>query len=292
MCGQILAPEEAKISVFDRGFLYGDSVYETVGTVRGRLFALDEHLDRLSRSAQSVALTLPAREHIEKAVRDTVAAAGNPDSRVRIVVTRGIGQSGDLDPLSAQDPQLVIFVQPLNPPPPSLYEEGASVEIVSITRNHAGPLDPAVKSGNYLNNVLAIGQARARRPGVHEAILCSADGFVAEGATSNVFAVVGGVLLTPALSVGILAGITRAKVLALARAAQIPCVETSFSPDDLRGAAEAFITSAARGVLPITQIDGIVVGAGRPGPVTLRVMEAYNRMLDQELAASAESEAR
>ncbi len=285
--GQIVEPEFAKVSVFDRGFLYGDSVYETLGTVNGRLFALEEHLDRLARSAHSVGMSLPSRENIVAAVRATVAAAGNPESRVRIVVTRGVGQSGNLDPMSAQDPQLIVIVQPLNAPAPELYESGVAVEIVSITRNHPGALDPSVKSGNYLNNVLAVGQARARRPGVHEAILCSPDGFVAEGATSNVFAVAGGVLLTPALSVGILAGITRGKVLALARAEGLPCVETRFSPDDLRGADEAFVTSAARGILPVTQIDGAPVGAGLPGPVTRKLMQAYRRLLDQELSAQA-----
>lgn len=285
MSGHILEPEAARISVFDRGFLYGDSVYETVGTFRGRLFALGEHLNRLEQSAHRIALVLPPRAEIEAAVRQTVAAAGNPESRVRIVVTRGVGRSGDLDPGTASQPQLIVIVQPLNPPAPHLFEEGVAVEVVSITRNHPGALDPAVKSGNYLNNVLAVGQARARRPDVHEAILCSPDGFIAEGATSNVFAVVDGVLLTPALSVGILAGITRSKVLAIAREIGAPCLETSFPREDLLRAEEAFITSSARGILPVTRIDGQPVGSGKPGPVTKRLMEAYQRRVDRESAA-------
>lgn len=285
--GNIVEPEAAKISVFDRGFLFGDSVYETVGTVRGRLFALGDHLERLQQSAERIGLVLPPQDTIEKAVRDTLAAAGNSESRVRIIVTRGVGRSGDLDPRSAQDPQLIVIVQPLAPPAPELYERGVAVEVVSITRNHAGSLDPAVKSGNYLNNVLAVGQAKARRPDVHEAILCSPDGFIAEGATSNVFAVKGGVLLTPALSVGILSGITRGKVLALARQQGMPCVETRFSADDFRAADEAFITSAARGILPVTQIDGQLVGDGRVGAQTRKLMAAYQEMLDRQLADEA-----
>lgn len=289
--GQIVAAEEAKISVFDRGFLFGDSVYETVGTVRGRLFALAEHFERLERSASRVMLTLPPRSVMQKAVADTLAAAGNPESRVRIVVTRGVGRSGDLDPHAASDPQLIVIVQPLNPPARELYEQGVAVEVVSITRNHAGALDPSVKSGNYLNNVLAVGEAKARRPGVHEAILCSPDGFVAEGATSNVFALIDGVLSTPPLSVGLLAGITRAKVLGLIRSSALASAEIPFKPSDLRRAAEVFITSAARGILPVTRIDGQQVGRGVPGPVTLRLMADYATLLDAELAADEAAEA-
>lgn len=288
--GQIVHPEDAKISVFDRGFLFGDSVYETIGTVKGRLFALHEHFERLERSASRLMLTLPPRSLMEKAVRDTLAAAGNAESRVRIVVTRGVGRSGDLDPKAATDPQLVIIVQPLSPPAPELYVQGVAVEVVSVTRNHAGALDPSVKSGNYLNNVLAVGEAKARRPNVHEAILCSPDGFVAEGATSNVFAFIDGVLVTPALTVGLLPGITRSKVLGVARSLNLSVSEGLFRPDDLRAAAEVFITSAARGILPVTQVDGTVVASGVPGPITKQLMAAYGRLLDTELAADAAKE--
>ncbi|MDX2020645.1 MAG: aminotransferase class IV [Deltaproteobacteria bacterium] len=288
--GQIVEPEAAKVSVFDRGFLFGDSVYESVGTVGGKLYALNEHLDRLERSAARVSLVLPPREHIQAAVKATVAAAANDESRVRIMVTRGVGKSGELDPNAAHEPQLIVIVQPLNPPAPALYKTGVAVEVVSITRNHAGALDPSVKSGNYLNNVLAVGEAKARRPGVHEAILCSPDGAVAEGATSNVFACIDGVLQTPALSVGILPGITRSKVLAVGRALGVAIQETSFSPDDFRRASEAFITSAARGILPVTQIDGAPVGQGVPGPLTQRLMAGYAAQLNAELMAEATNE--
>lgn len=282
--GRVRHAEEARIPVLDRGFLYGDSVYETIGTVKGRLFALAEHLDRLERSAARIALRLPPRATIEQAIRDTVAAAGNAESRVRVVVTRGEGKL-DLDPATAGEPRLVVIVQPLGGPSPEMYARGVAVEIVSVQRNHPAAIDPAVKSGNYLNNVLALGEARRRRPGVHEAILCAANGSVAEGATSNVFAVVGGEVRTPALEVGILDGVTRGKVLALARANRIPCREVAFmSADELRGADEAFLTSAARGILPATEVDGRPLGAGVPGPVTRRLMTLYDDMTrrDQE----------
>src|SRR5262249_54708623 len=151
--GRICRAEDAKITVFDRGFLYGDSVYETIGTVGGRLFAVPEHLDRLERSAARMALRLPPRPTIEKAIAGTVAAAGNPEARVRVIVTRGTGRL-DLDPAASEEAALVVIVQPLGGPTAEMYERGVAVEVVSVTRNIPGAIDPAIKSGNYLNNVL------------------------------------------------------------------------------------------------------------------------------------------
>jgi branched-chain amino acid aminotransferase len=274
--GRVCLPEEAKISIFDRGFLYGDSVYETIGTAHGRLFAARDHLDRLERSATRIGLRVPPRAEIERAVADTVEAAANPESRVRVILTRGVGKL-DLDPAAADDTQLIVIVFPLGPPTPEMYEKGVAVAIVSVTRNHPRAIDPAVKSGNYLNNVLALGEAR-RRSGAYEAILCGADGSVAEGASSNVFAVIGGEVRTPPPDAGILDGITRAKVLDLGRAHGVPLAERRISPDELRGADEAFITSATRGVLPVTRIDERPVGSGTPGPVTRRLMALYDEL--------------
>ncbi len=269
-------PEEAKISVFDRGFLYGDSVYETIGTAYGRLFAAREHLVRLERSAERIGLRSPPRAEIEKAVAETIAAAGNPESRVRVILTRGAGKL-DLDPASTDDTQLIVIVFPLGAPTPEMYAKGVAVAIVSITRNNPRAIDPAVKSGNYLNNVLALGEAR-RRSGAYEAILCADDGCIAEGSTSNIFVVRGGEIWTPPPAVGILDGITRAKVIELCRANGLAFQERRFSPDELRGADEAFITSATRGVLPVTVVDEKPVGAGAPGPVTRRLMDLYDQL--------------
>lgn len=278
--GRVCTPEEATISVFDRGFLYGDSVYETVATVQGRLFALQEHLLRLERSADRIGLTLPARATIEAAITETLEAAANQESRVRITVTRGGSGDGklDLDPAGAHQPRLVVIVQPLSGPSAEQRQHGVAVEIVSVTRNHPGALDPAVKSGNYLNNVLALGEARRRSPTAHEAILLSSSGHVAEGATSNVFLVTKGELRTPALEVGILDGITRGKVLELARGAGIATHEGFILPDELRAANEVFLTSAARGVLPVTTVDRRTVADGQPGPITLRLVDLYARL--------------
>jgi branched-chain amino acid aminotransferase len=275
--GAIVEPEAAKVSVFDRGFLYGDSVYETIGTAYGRLFALRDHLDRLERSAERIGLAVPPRATIERAVADTVAAAGNPESRVRVMLTRGTGRL-DLDPAAAGETRLVVIVSPLGPPTPEMYQQGVTVAIVSITRNSPRAMDPAVKSGNYLNNVLALGEAR-RRFNAHEAILCGGDGSIAEGASSNVFAVIGGEIRTPPPDVGILDGITRAKVIALCREAGIPFAERRLTPDELRGAEEVFLTSATRAVLPVTRIDDQPVGNGVPGPITRRLIEHYDQLV-------------
>ena len=280
--GRPCLPDEAAVPVFDRGFLFGDSVYETVGTSRGRMVFLDDHLDRLARSAERIYLRLPPRDEIQRAVRETLAAAENPESRVRIIVTRGDG-TVDLDPAAAGRPRLVVIVQPLGGPSPELYEEGAEVEIVSVDRNSPRAIDPAVKSGNYLNNVLAMGEARRRRPSVHEAVLCAANGSVAEGATSNVFAVAAGELRTPALEVGILDGVTRGKILGLARAEEIACHEVPFmSPDDFRRSDEAFLTSSVRGVMPVTLVDGRPLGDGKPGALTRRLMLLYRQLVEAQ----------
>lgn len=272
--GVVRLPEDAKVSVFDRGFLYGDSVYETIGTSYGRLFAAREHLDRLDRSASRIGLSVPPRQEIVSAIAQTMAAAANPESRVRVILTRGEGKL-DLDPATATDSRLVVIVFPLGPPTSEMFEKGVAVAIVSITRNSPSAIDPAVKSGNYLNNVLALGEAR-RRSGAYEAILCAGDGSIAEGSTSNVFAVVGGEVRTPPPAVGILDGITRAKVIELARSASIPLIERRLEPDELRAADEAFLTSATRGVLPIATIDERPVGTGKPGPVTRKLMVLYD----------------
>jgi len=274
--GQVCPPEEAKISVFDRGFLYGDSVYETIGTAYGRLFAARDHLDRLQRSAERIGLRVPPRADIEKAIADTVAAAGFPESRVRVILTRGSGKM-DLDPASTDDTQLIVMVFPLGAPSPEMYEKGVAAAIVSITRNSPSSLDPMVKSGNYLNNVLALGEAR-RRSKAYEAFLCGGDGSIAEGSTSNVFAVIGGEVRTPPPEVGILDGITRSKVIALCKSNGIPFAEKRIMPAELRAADEVFITSATRGVLPVTAIDEAPVASGKPGPISRRLVGLYDEL--------------
>jgi len=271
--GRIVPPEEALVPVFDRGFLYGDSVYEVVRTYGAVPFALDEHLERLERSAALLGIELPRkREHIRAEILDLVGRADHGDSYLRIIVTRGTGEI-DLDPGAARDPRSVVIMQPLRPLPRDLADKGASVLVVASGRFPGGAIPDGSKTGNYLGNLMALG--RAKRKGYHEAVLLSAAGMVAEGASSNIFIVRGGSVETPALSAGILAGITRSIVIEEARRASIGVRESLLGHGDLLGADEAFLTSTLRDVLPVVRVDDTILGAGSPGPVTLRVREAY-----------------
>jgi branched-chain amino acid aminotransferase len=280
--GQIRAPTEAVVPVLDRGFLFGDSVYETLAWQDGRFLFLTEHLARLERSARRIYLDPPPRRQVEQAMQETVRASGETAARVRVIVTRGAGDSVDIDLATAKAPRLVVIAQPLGAPSAAALEEGVAVVVVQQSRSAPGSVDPTVKSGNYLGSVLAIAEARQRTPAAGEAILCAASGGIAEGATSNVFLVTGGILHTPGLEVGILDGVTRAKVLELARGAGIATREPAFvAPEELRGADEVFLTSAVRGILPVTVVDGGPIGDGRPGPVTRRLLGLYRRLVSE-----------
>jgi branched-chain amino acid aminotransferase len=270
--GVITDRDSAVISIFDRGFLYGDSVYEVVRTSGGRLVDLDRHLERLRRSAAGIALAMPTPEELGSAIADTLDAAQNPESYLRIIVTRGGGPI-TLDIRAPEKSSLVLIAAPLSPPPAELYERGASLRIVGVERTSRRAFDPGVKSGNYLNNIMAL--AEAKQAGAYEAIMCSPDGRVAEGSTSNVFAVRGGRIVTPALATGILSGITRQRVIDIARAADISIEEGDLLPDEVRGAEEVFITSAIRGVMPVSEVDGTAIGDGRPGRLTRRLIQLY-----------------
>jgi branched-chain amino acid aminotransferase len=223
----------------------------------------------------------PSRDTLVRAIGETVAASGEAEARVRIIVTRGVGPV-DIDPATAGSPQLIVIAQPLGAPTAEMLATGVSVEVVHLSRGGPGSPDPAIKSGNYLSSVLAMAEARRRRPGAGEAILCSGSGSIAEGATSNVFFVQGGILATPGLEVGILEGVTRGKVLALAEAQRIPTREPAFvEPRELSAADEVFLTSAVRGILPVTSVDGSPVGNGKPGPITLQLLALYRRLISE-----------
>lgn len=271
--GRIVDAAVAHVPVFDRGFLYGDSVYEVTRTYGGVPYALDEHLDRLEGSAQRLGMALPPRVEIDRATRETARAVGG-EAYVRIVVTRGSGPIS-LDPGVADAPRLVVIGMPLKLPPEHLYTEGVSVAVVGAKRNAPGGLDPQVKSGNYLNSVLAVAEAHAK--GAHEAIMCDSVGRIAEGSSFNLFLVRGRRLITPPLSVGILEGITRRHVILLARQHGLAVDEGYLWPVDLLRADEAFITSSVRGIMPIASADGHLIGNGKPGLITLRLRDLYEK---------------
>jgi len=275
--GRPLEPGEATVSVFDRGFLYGDSVYETMRTAGGHAVEMTRHLDRLRRSAAGIGLEIPFSDAaLRAAIAETHAATGNADSYVRVMVTRGAGPL-QLDPRVSASPVLVVLVQELKLPTPTLYEAGLSVRIVDVHKISARSLDPSLKTGNYLNSIQALRQAAASA--AEDAIMCNAAGHVAEGATSNVFMVKAGRVITPSLATGLLEGITRALVIRLAGDLGIECSEGVVWPDQLRAADELFLTSSVRGLMPVTTLDGAPLGTG-PGPLTRRLMARYQQYID------------
>lgn len=284
--GRLVAPAEARISVFDRGFLQGESVYEVLRTYGGRPFELGRHLARLASSAARVGLVLPWDEaRLAAEVARTVAAARGDDPpepgaapwnagerSVRVVVTRGGGEAFPSVP-----PAAVVIAEPIHAPPLAAYREGVRLEVVEVDRSG---LDASAKTGNRLSHALALRAARAA--GAHEALFADARGQVTEGTSSNLFCVRAGRVCTPPLAAGILEGVTRGAVLALARAEGVAVEEAPLSVDDLRVAEEVFITSTAREILPVSRLGDRPVGTGRPGPVTHRLHRAFRALADAE----------
>jgi branched-chain amino acid aminotransferase len=269
--GEITPAEEARVSVLDNGFTFGDAVYETLRTYGGRPFHLDRHLERLRRSAERLAIPMPAGEALARDLDALLARAANEESYIRIIVTRGRGDiSYHFD--RVKGPTVVMVVKPLAAFPASHHTEGVPLIVSSVRRNSPQSLDPAIKSCNLLNNILAAREGQAK--GAFEPIMLNEIGEVAETASANVFLVKDGSLLTPPLDAGILPGVTRAVVLELAAGLSLPVREEPVAVKDLLAADEVFITSTLKEVLPVTLVDGRPVGAGRPGPVTLRLLAA------------------
>ncbi|MCB9626669.1 MAG: aminotransferase class IV [Sandaracinaceae bacterium] len=275
--GEIFAETDAKISVFDRGFLYGDSVFEVYRTYDGIPFAETEHLERLARSAARLLIPLPVS--LARLAEEATAAhraSGNDDSYLRVVVTRGSGPL-TYDLTTAKDPTRVIIVAPVPTVPESHYRDGVSVRVMQVSRPTDDPQAAGVKASNYLANLLAVHEAK--QAGAHEAIITGRGGEVLEGASSNIFVVRGGRLRTPRAEAGILAGITRATVLEAARTIGLPVDEEALFPGDLYDADEVFITSSIREVVPVVKVDDRVIAGGRPGPVAGQLHRAYREVV-------------
>lgn len=274
--GEARAPAEAQVSVFDRGFLYGDSVFEALRTYGGKPFALDEHMQRLARSASRVLIPMPLDPAaFADEVRTAIAQTGLGESYLRILLTRGSGRALGLDPALAQGPRRVIFVLPLSVPSDSLYEEGIAAVTYRTRRVVDGTSAEGAKVGNYLVSVLAVREAQSR--GADEALFVDPLERVLEGATSNVFGVSGNVLVTPPEELGILAGITRAHLLSLAPSLGLQVEVRAIHVGELRGFDELFISSSIRELLPVVRVDEARVGDGRPGPVAARLLAAFRR---------------
>ncbi len=277
--GKLYPKEDAKISVFDHGLLYGDGVFEGIRCYNGNMFKFSEHVDRLYNSARAIALEIPmTKEEIENAVKDTLDANNMKDSYIRLVVTRGIGKLG-LDPFNCVTPQVIIITDLIELYPKELYEKGLDAVIVPTIRNHYEALNPKIKSLNYLNNVLA--KIECINSGAAEGVMLNKDGYVAECTGDNIFIVKDNEIITPPTYAGILVGITRNVVIDLATEAGIVVKEEQLTRYDLYAADECFLTGTAAGIIPVARIDGRKISSGAPGKITRSLLEKYNKLTKQ-----------
>ncbi|GIW97000.1 MAG: branched chain amino acid aminotransferase [Pirellulaceae bacterium] len=275
--GHYYPKEDAKISVYDHGLLYGDGVFEGMRAYSGRVFRLQEHLIRLEESAAAILLTIPlSREELAEAVKDTLKRNNLQDAYIRLIVTRGAGSLG-LDPARTSNPQVIIITDHIELYPRELYEQGLKIITASTIRNHPAALSPRIKSLNYLNNIMA--KLEGRQAGCMEALMLNVRGEVAECTGDNIFIVRRGQLLTPPIDAGILEGITRNAVMELARNAGVTVRETTLTRHDVYVADECFLTGSAAEVIPVVEVDQRTIGTGSVGPVTRRLMQDFHQLV-------------
>ena len=270
---KLVVEDQAKISVFDHGLLYGDGVFEGIRVYNGKIFKLDEHLDRLFQSAKVIRLVVPMdKQTLTDATEKTVQANNIDEGYIRLIITRGIGDLG-LDPFICKKGGIIIIADSIQIFPEELYENGLKVISSSTVRNHPLAIPPQVKSLNYLNNILA--KIEAIDAGTDEAIMYNHQGYVAEASVDNIFIVDKGIIYTPPIEAGSLAGITRAIVMQLARKANIEVVEKDLTKFDLYTCDEFFLTGTAVEVIGIVNIDGRIIDDGKPGPITKLLKEKF-----------------
>jgi branched-chain amino acid aminotransferase len=271
--GKYCDERDARISVFDHGLLYGDGIFEGIRAYHGRVFKLKEHIDRLFCSARAILLQIPlSHAEVMQAVIETCRRNRIRDGYIRLLVTRGIGTLG-LNPNRCKNPSVIVIADKIQLYPPELYDRGMEIITVPTTRNLHSALNPAIKSLNYLNNILA--KIEANNAGCEEAVMLNSEGYVAECTGDNLFIVRSGQLLTPPLSAGALYGITRSVVMDLAREEGIPVSEPNLTRYDLFNADECFLTGTGAELIPIVKIDGRVIGDGKPGSVFQKLVEKY-----------------
>lgn len=274
--GELVDKEQATVSVFDHGLLYGDGVFEGIRAYNGRVFKLKEHIDRLFFSAKAILLDIPmTHEEITRAVVETLNANGIRDGYVRLVVTRGPGTLG-LNPFKCKNPVVIIIADKIQLYPEQMYVDGMDLITVPTTRNHQNAVNPAIKSLNYLNNILA--KIEAVNAGYEEAIMLNPDGYVAECTGDNIFIIKGDAMMTPPLEAGALYGITRQTAIDIATSMGMTVTEPNLTRYDLYNADECFLTGTAAEVMPVVKIDGRTIGNGQPGPKTRRIVELYQNL--------------
>src|SRR5512143_708384 len=278
--GQFYDRESAKVSVFDHGLLYGDGVFEGIRVYNRRIFRHLAHLERLYDSARALALTIPLPiDEMRQVVEETVRRNQREEVYIRLIVTRGVGELG-IDPLSCPTPSVIVIVNDVRVYSRELYAGGIKVMTSATRQVSHEAVDPRIKSLNYLKNILA--KIDAQQAGAHEAIMLNAEGFIAECTADNLFIVRGGQLLTPSPQDGALGGITRGAVLELAAEGRIPATEARLTRYDLYTADEAFVTGTGAELMPVSAADGRAIGAGRPGPVTKQLTEAFHALVRNE----------
>lgn len=278
--GKLVDRQQATVSVYDHGLLYGDGVFEGIRVYGGKVFLLKEHIDRLYESARAIRLEIPmTRSDLSAAVKSTVAANKLADGYVRLVITRGAGTLG-LDPRKTSDPQVIIIADTISLYPPELYEQGLRLITASTIRNHPQALSARIKSLNYLNNILA--KIEGIDADCVEALMLNHKGEVAECTGDNIFIVRKGVLKTPPVDAGVLEGITRNAVLQLAREAGVPVEETTLTRHDIYIADECFLTGTAAEVIAVVSLDGRTIGEGRPGPITRDLLARFQKLTRAE----------
>ncbi|WP_227936679.1 branched-chain-amino-acid transaminase [Alkalihalobacillus deserti] len=278
--GEFVRKQDAKISVYDHGFLYGDGVFEGIRVYDGNIFRLQEHLDRLFNSAKSIMLEIPyTKNEVKDLIIKTLQKNELSNAYIRLVISRGVGNLG-LDPISCATPSVIIIAEELAIFPKELYESGLDIVTVATRRNRPDVLSPKVKSLNYLNNILV--KIEAGLAGVSEALMLNDQGYVAEGSADNVFIVKGKELLTPPGYIGALEGITRNAIIEIAQELEYTVKEEPFTRHDVYVADEVFLTGTAAEVIAVVKVDGRVIGDGKPGRETTCLLDAFRKRVVEE----------
>ncbi|RZT22148.1 MULTISPECIES: branched-chain-amino-acid transaminase [Fictibacillus] len=278
--GEYVLKDDAKVSVYDHGFLYGDGVFEGIRVYNGNVYRLEEHLQRLYESAQSIMLTIPhTKEELTNIIVETLQKNKYRDAYIRLVVSRGKGNLG-LDPFTCGKPGVIVITEQLALFPKKLYETGLEIITVASRRNRPDVLSPKVKSLNYLNNILV--KIEASLAGVSEALMLNDQGYVAEGSADNVFIVKGNTIKTPPGYLGALEGITRNAIVEIANELGYKMVEEPFTRHDVYVADEVFLTGTAAEVIAVVKVDGRVIGNGAPGEHTNKLLDAFRKKVVEE----------
>ena len=274
--GELVDESDAKVSVFDHGLLYGDGVFEGIRFYNGRVFKLEEHMDRLYDSAKVILLEIPmSKADLTQALVDTVRANGERDGYIRLVITRGVGDLG-INPKLCAKPSIIIISAKIKMYTEEMYRDGLEIITCATRRTSQAAVPPAVKSLNYLNNIMA--KIEAHQAGVPEALMLNEAGYIAECTADNFFMVKGGTLFTPPVSAGALRGITRGTILELAEDMGIPVKETELTRYDVFVADECFLTGTGAEMVGVVKVDSRVIAEGKPGPITQALLEKFREL--------------